>query len=197
MLALVLAHGSAVPVVYSSALQLKGLYTKNRIGITTDSDAASYRQPVIYSSRPPYDCGWFWTVEPDEENISLARTAVLCDSVLSLSSTVTGSYLSVKVTPNGTSVVPAKSNQGAASQWVLKCQNGPVWLQGDSVLFVNLKHKCYLQTSFRNQIKDLPDKYAVECGGLVSTAVWKAAEGIYLPTHPVESGYGEESAPDL
>jgi hypothetical protein len=193
MFSFLLSSAFCVPVVYSSAIQLKGIYTKNRIGITTESDAASYRQPVIYSSRPPYDSGWFWTIEPDEENISLARTAVLCDSILSLSSTVTGSYLSTKVTQNQTEVVPATSNQGSASQWILKCENGPIWRQGDAVLFMNLKHKCYLQTGFQETAKGAIDKYAVNCRGIASGALWKAVEGIYFPINADEFGESDRT----
>jgi hypothetical protein len=198
MLFLLFSSARSVSVVYSSAIQLKNVYTKNRIGITTESDAASYRAPIIYSSRPPFDSGWFWTIEPDEDNASLARTAVLCDSALSLSSTVTGSFLSTAMVQNRTEVVPATTNQGPASQWVLKCENGPVWSQGDAVMFMNLKNKCYLQTGFQTQAKDLPDKWAVECGGITSGAVWKAAEGIYFPTNADEFGSGDEPAsPEL
>jgi hypothetical protein len=194
MIALLLHSALSVPITYSSCVQLKSVYTKNRIGITTESNAASYRQPVIHSSRPPYKDGWFWTIEPDEENASLTRTIVQCGSILALSSTITNSYLSTKAGPNGTDVVPATSNQGAASQWILACETGPEWRQGGEIMLQNLKYKCWLQTGFDQHVKDAPDKYTVTCGGIAAGAVWRAVEGMYFPTQADEIHVEEDVA---
>jgi hypothetical protein len=180
MLSLLIARALSVPIAYSSAIQLKSVFTKNRLGVTTDSKATSYQQPLIYSSRPPYEEGWFWTIEPDEEDFSRARSPVMCGSAVALSSPITGSFLSARITGNKTEVIPLPANQGAPSQWIVECQNGPQWTQGDSIFLINLKYKCYLTTSFAAM--EFPNKYEVGCGKMSANAVWKAAEGIYFPS---------------
>jgi hypothetical protein len=71
-------------------------------------------------------------------------------------------------------------------------------MQGEAVLFMNLKHKCYLQTSFQSLSKDLTDRWTVDCAPLKPGAIWKAAEGIYFPTNSDEFGSADGSrAEDL
>lgn len=160
---------AALNIVYGASLQLKSVYTKHRVGVTTTGD------PVVFASRPPYNDGWMWTIEPDEENASLARSSVVCGSQISLSSTVAGAYLSVAEGE----VVALPSNEGEASQWVLDCESGTVWDDEVEVSLMNVGSKCYLSTSFEGS----EGKFRVSCGKLEKGSIWKAAEGIYFSEH--------------
>ena len=183
MIAVLLALGGSVPVVYGSSIQLKSVYTKNRLGVTTETAASSRQDPVIFSSRPPYDDGWLWTVEPDEENSSLARTAVACGSIIAFSNPFSGAYLSTKKTESGFEVVPATANTDTSSQWTVQCESGDIWEDSTEILIVNLRNKCMLRTGFEK----FQNKFAVNCTTeLDKGAVWKSAEGIYFPVHSAE-----------
>ncbi|OHT13146.1 hypothetical protein TRFO_16808 [Tritrichomonas foetus] len=166
-------------ISYGSSVQIKNVYTKNRLGVTTNTDAKSYTKPTIYSSRPPYDEGWLWTIEPDEENSNLTRTTVPCDSIVALSSTSNEAYLSTRKTKKGLIVEATSSNQGIESQWVIKCPtNYNIWEQNMQFQLFNLKNKCYLTTSFEKKIQ--ANKYFVTCENVTSNSIWKVAEGIFL-----------------
>jgi hypothetical protein len=104
-----------------------------------------------------------------------------CGALLAFSSPVTGAYLSTKSGTGGVDVIPVNSNQGPASQWILQCEKGPFWNDGDGIVLKNIKHKCYLQTNFTDRTSDVPNKYLVTCGPMSKWAIWKAAEGIYFP----------------
>ena len=160
---------AALNIVYGASLQLKSVYTKHRMGVTTTGD------PVVFASRPPYNDGWMWTIEPDEENASLARGSVACRAAVSLYSTVAGAYLSVVEDE----VVALPSNEGAASQWVVDCESGTAWDDDVEVSLMNVGSRCYLSTSFEGD----EGKFRVSCGQLAKGSIWKAAEGIYFSEH--------------
>ena len=162
----------SINVVYGASLQIKSVYTKNRITVTTDSAAAAYGDAEVFASRPPYNDGWLWTIEPDEENASLARTSVMCGASIALSSTITGTYISVE---NG-GVVALPSNQGTISQWQVTCESGNVWTDEVEITLMNLRNKCFLGTNLDAE----NGKFKTFCGPLQKGSIWRAAEGIYF-----------------
>ena len=191
MLSIFLSFSHSSIVTYTSSVQLKGRYTKNRVGVAVRKSEFSNEPPLIYSSRPPYDSGWMWTIEPDEDNNTLARTPVKCGSVITLSSPITELYLSTK-SKNGKVFAAASTHkQEASDQWIVECRNNEIWVQDEEILLQNLKHKCYLSSSLKNRIPDNEKKFVVECTELSPDAVWRASEGVYFP--PKEEEPEEES----
>lgn len=169
-------------VTFTSSVQLKGVYTKNRLGVVIQKNMYNNEPPLVYTSRPPYDDGWYWTVEPDEENVSMAREPVPCGSTIVLSSPTTELYLSAKV-KSGVSMAAAVTHKSEpADQWILECKNNAtVWNEAEEVLFQNIKYKCYLASSLADRIPEQENKFAVKCSPLSSDAVWKVSEGIFFP----------------
>lgn len=181
-----LGLGSCKDILYSSAFELKNVYTKNRIGVKPQ-DSKFFYENLIYSSRPPYSDDWFWTIEPDEDNPELARTPIKCGSIVALSNTINGVYLSTKNTTTGIQIVPSDSNQGVSSQWYLLCRNSTIWQQNAQIQLQNVKYKCFLSTNLENKIPNRHNMYQVNCTGLSKFTVWKSAEGIFFEDKPVRT----------
>ena len=166
MIFVLLRACSAVEVVYGSSLQLKSVYTKHRVGVTTSGD------PMVFASRPPYNEGWMWTIEPDKENASLARRPVLCGSNIALFSTISEVYMAV----NAGAVVARPSNEGPSSHWLVTCEAGTTWDDSVEISLMNVDGQCFLST----ELDGAEGRFNVTCGALQKGSIWKAAEGIYF-----------------
>lgn len=171
-------------IVYGSAVQLKNIGTKNRLGATSLIGSKTYNPPIIYSSRPPYDEQWLWSIDPDGDSTfiedNLTRTPVKCGSIITLSNTINNVYLSTRKNKKGQIFVNSTIiDQGSENQWLLKCPHGRDNLeQMMHFQLQNLRHKCYLTTYFNH--KFAPNHYLVTCQNISSYSVWKIAEGIFL-----------------
>ena len=190
MFFLFLINSKSSIVTYTSAVQLKGRYTKNRLGVFVQKNIYSNEPPLVYSSRPPYDSGWMWTIEPDEYNASLPRTPVKCGSLITLASTINDLYLSAKQKNGKVYAAAVTHKQEIADQWIVECRNNHIWMQDEEILLQNFKYKCYLSSSLSERIRDQDNKFVVDCRELSPDAVWRAAEGVYFPPHeekPTES----------
>ena len=181
-------------VVYSSMLQLKGVYSGNHLAVSIDEKLR--KKPMIYSSRPPYDDGWLWTIEHADDGIDAARLLISCGSTLTLSNEISGLYLSTKQYGNKTIATPAYDGQSAKSQWILICRNSTNYLeQSQPILLKNLKYKCYLSTSFSDKIPDETGMFSVNCSSISASSIWEASEGIYLDEY-VQSKPNSEEVPN-
>ena len=197
MLLILFVFSNSKVIVYSSVLQLKGVYSENRLAFSTDEKLA--KNPMIYSSRPPYDDGWLWAIEQPEEGTEASRLPISCGSTLTLSNEISGLYLSSKRDKDGIKIIPALDGQDVKSQWVLICRNSTkFWEQMQPVLLKNLKYKCYLSTSFDGQIPDETNKFSVNCSTPISaSSIWEASEGIYLDEYVSSSPNSEDISNEL
>ena len=170
----------APSVRYSSSIQIKNAYSKNRLTVTTETSSIQYQQPTIYSTRPPFDDGWTWVIEPEEDNITLARTPVKCGSNITMINPIAKLYVSTTLNSDKVDVVPSSRVQGKESVWTVVCESGDVWVRDHQIQLLNAKYNCYLSTSLALRTKELVNRYNVTCSSLSADAVWKAAEGIYF-----------------
>ncbi|KAH0806466.1 putative dolichyl-phosphate-mannose protein mannosyltransferase [Histomonas meleagridis] len=178
-------------IVYSSVIQLKGVYSENRLAISTDEKIR--KNPIIYSSRPPYDDGWLWTIENPEEGTEAARMPVSCGSTLTLFNEISGQYLSTRRDGNKIVATADRNGQSAKSQWILTCRNNTnYWEQSQPIFLKNLKYKCYLSTSFDSQIPDETNKFSVYCSPLSASSIWKTSEGLYLDEYVPSKPHHED-----
>lgn len=173
---------AAVPpaVRYSSVVQIKNVYSKNRLTVTADQSGATYEQPWIYASRPPFDDGWLWTIEPAEGGIALARETVKCGDNITLMNPNVNSYLATRVTFNGVEVVPAPAASGEGDHWQVQCREADVWVRDAQIMLKNRRHGCFLSTSLDVRQRETVNKFNVTCSSLSQEAVWKAVEGVYF-----------------
>lgn len=170
-----------VPIVrFSSAIQIENFYSKNRLSVTTESNSVQFEPPVIYSSHPPFEDGWTWIINPDDDNISLARTPVTCGSQITLFNPVAKLYLSTHQGSNGLEVVPSNLVQGEQSVWTVICDQGKNWVRDQKIQLINTKHNCYLTTSLKYHPKELVNRFNVTCEPLSANSIWAAAEGLYF-----------------
>ena len=167
-------------VKYSSAIQIKNVYSKNRLTVTTETSGIQYQQPTIYSTRPPFDDGWTWVIEPEEDNIRLARTPVKCGANITMMNPIAKLYVSATSNSDKIDVVPSSRQQGKESVWTVICESGDYWVRDHQIQLLNAKYDCYLSTSLELRTKELVNRFNVTCSSLSSDAVWKAAEGIYF-----------------
>jgi hypothetical protein len=167
-------------VTYSSVIQLKSLYSKNRLAITIDLPDRTSGSPSVFSSRPPFDDGWLWMVESSEVNTSFTRKPVRCGDLVTLSNPIVGLYLATRATSKAVEVVPAPYTRGAADYWTVICRDPPIWVQDAQIQLKNAKHGCYLGTGIKNRARETVNKFNVTCGPLSAGAVWGAVEGVYF-----------------
>ena len=171
-----------MPVTYSSAIQIKGYYNKNRLTVSTED--LPNEKVSIYSTRPPFENGWIWVVEPPFDDISFARQNVTCGSNISLKNPHTNYYLSVRQSKRGKKkvlVIPTAHRLGENEQWTIGCENpGAIWVRDMEITLQNVKTGCFLTTGVKNHWPNDETKYNVTCSGISSDAIWAAAEGIYF-----------------
>ena len=198
MLLLSLVCAAVVPIVrYSSVIQIKNVYSKNRLTVTADQTGATYEQPWIYASRPPFDDGWLWTIEPASGDIALAREPVKCGDNVTLSNPNVNSYVATRVTFNGVEVVPAPTATGDADQWQVICRNADVWVRDAQIMLKNRKHGCFLSTNLDVRQREGVNKFNVTCGSLSQDAVWRAVEGVYFGEGKPQAVQDESFGSDL
>jgi hypothetical protein len=166
-------------VRYSSVVQLKNVYSKNRLCVTTDLSGQNAETPSIYSTRPPFDDGWLWTIESSNDTLSLTRDVVDCGSAIALSNPLTGFYLATRNTSRGIDVVPTPYTRGGADFWRVICR-GTRWARDEQIQLRNTRHGCYLTTTLEGREKETVNRFNVTCTKLSRGAVWKAAEGVYF-----------------
>lgn len=174
-------------VRYSSVIQIKNVYSKNRLTVTTETGGIQYQQPTIYSTRPPFDDGWTWVINPEEDNITLARTPVKCGSNITMMNPINKLYVSTSSTSEKVDVVPSPHPQGKESVWTVICEKGDVWIRDQEIQLLNAKYNCFLSTSLALRTKELTNRYNVTCSSLSADAIWKAAEGIYFVEPEVQN----------
>ena len=172
----------APPTVrYSSVVQLKNKYSKNRLCVTSETNGPQFELPSIYSTHPPFDDGWTWIVESELDDLEFARKPVKCGSNITLMNPVSSYYLSTRKHGNsGVEVVPSSHVQGKQSVWSVICDRGENWIRDQSIQLRNAEFGCYLTTSLEMRTKELVNKYNVTCAKLTADAIWKAAEGVYF-----------------
>ena len=182
---------SANIVTYGSAVQLKGLFTKNRI--TVEINQTSHL-PVINCKRPPYNDGWYWIIEPANETQDVTRKPILCGEDVTLHNPHFTYYITVgEKSPRSISATKLVNQEGK-SQWKLVCdRSSQYWEQDTAVQFYNSKEKCYLQSGFKSLTNDIESQiYEVSCSKKYSKETqWRAAEGIYLDDKPISEMYAK------
>jgi hypothetical protein len=175
------ARLSTVPPIvrYTSVIQIKSFYSKNRLTVTTDPNGPTFGAPAIYSTRPPFDDGWLWSINQADGSMDRAREAVLCGDNISLSSPITGQYVATRSNGNSIEVFPTEKRRGGF-EWTLICRNPPNWTRDEQVQFRNVDNGCFLSTSLYSRMKEGINLYNVSCSGLSEAAVWRAVEGVYF-----------------
>ncbi|OHS96273.1 hypothetical protein TRFO_37575 [Tritrichomonas foetus] len=178
---------TARPVTYGSAVQLKGLFTKNRITIMINPENSL---PLLFTSRPPYKDGWYWVVEPANESLEVMRKPVGCGDFITLHNPLLSFFVSVH---DEEYIAPTKfAVDDGASQWQVICDKKyDNWEADDGVQFYNEANKCFLHSAFE-QIPFHEDEvqfYYLNCTKSSKHTHWRAAEGIYLNDEPVSEMY--------
>ena len=176
-------------ITYSSSIQIKNKYTKNRLGVFLSKNKNVFETPYIFSSRPPYNPGWLWTVEPEEDNITLSRKPVQCGSIITLINPSNEYYLSAKATSNGMEAIPVPHKHEAADQWQLICRNSTTWEQFEPIQLLNIKYKCFLSTNLEEKIPESKNEYQVKCSDLSDETIWYVSEGIFFNEKPIDPEY--------
>lgn len=172
-----LAVEEFIPIVrYSSTIQIENVYSQNRLSVTTEP---SFNLPQVYSSRSPFDDGWLWTIEPSEENMSLAKTPVYCGDKIKLINPITHYMVSIRTQNRRKPVLAITHPTGPQDLWQVVCESGNEWTQYKRIQLMNVKDKCYLSTGFVRQ-KELTNQFNVTCSPLSDQSVWQAAEGVYF-----------------
>lgn len=170
-------------IEYGSVVQIKGVYTKNRLGLSP-SNQRSNSNYYVYTSRPPYDEQWMWSIQSDDETgiigDNLIRTPIQCNSIVTLSNIMNDVFLSAQKTKKGELHVESSlTKDGSESQWILKCPSErQFWTQTMHFQLQNLRYKCFLSTDFENKFAS--NKYRVDCGNSSVNSIWKVEEGIFL-----------------
>ena len=183
-------------VRYSYAIQSKNVYSKNRLTVTTETGGIQYQQPTIYSTRPPFDDGWTWIINPEEDNITLARTPIKCGSNITMMNPLNKLYVSTTSNSEKVEVVPSAHLQGKQSVWTVICESGDVWIRDKQIQLLNAKYNCYLSTSLALRTKELVNRYNVTCSSLSADAIWKASEGIYFLDRETQNKKNDDSNED-
>jgi hypothetical protein len=183
-------------VKYSSVIQIKNVYSKNRLTVTTESNGVAYEQPWVYSSRPPFDDGWMWTINSAYDSVLKAREPVKCGDNITLGNPVSELFVTTRVTYHGIEIVPSSHLRGEADFWTVVCREGPTWMRDAEVQLRNAKHGCYLSTSLDARIKDGVNRFNVTCAPLSADAVWKAVEGVYFTDSDNSQGKSSEGLGD-
>ena len=176
------------PVIrYSSVIQLKNVYSKNRLSITSES--GSFQIPTIYSSRPPFEDGWTWSIDSVGDNILNSGQPIQCHANITIRNPLTKLYIGTKSSLGNIEVVPSIHNDDASTQWTVICSNGSEWVKGEKVQFYNVAHKCFLSTSLEGR-QGMLNKFNVTCSSLSADTIWKASQGVYIM--PVEEKHKED-----
>jgi hypothetical protein len=176
---LTFSFSTNLSVKYFSAIQLKNVYSKNRLSVTTDLTASDSGPPTIFSSRPPFDDGWVWTIESSNKT-SVTRDAVRCGNSITLSNPITGLFVATRAIGKVVEVVPAPDLRSTANHWIVMCRDPPHWIHDAQIQLKNAKHGCYLSTTLKGREKETINKFSVTCSRLSAAAVWTAAEGLYF-----------------
>lgn len=171
----ILVGASAVPIRFGSSVELRNKYTENRLGMTLKETSK-----FVFSSRPPFDDGWLWSVYPLENYNGNALKVVKCSERVKLVNSATNMTLGIK----GSRVVPLDVSDDS---WTVVCRSGEEWTQGQQIHLLNDQHNCYLYSSLSDPVQGYDNKWTVGCGGLNHDGVWEASEGFYL-MEPEEEG---------
>ena len=172
---------------YSSAIQLRNVYSRNKLCTNVDCKA-KFETPIIFSTRPPFNDGWTWSVEPVGANTyEDSRKEVECGANVSFMSLISQVYLGAKMVNGLINVTASHSNEEDENQWTVLCKNNDKWVKGDEIKLRNAKYGCYLKTNFdaMNE-KENDGRYKVGCGSLDADAIWESAEGVYILENKVE-----------
>lgn len=178
-------------VTYGSAVQLKGLFTKNRI--TVEINQTTFL-PNIKCKRPPYQDGWYWVIEPANETQDCIRKPVLCGDDLTLHNPVFSYYITTSEEEKKSIIATKHVNEEGKSEWKLICDGrSSNWEQDSAVQFYNKKDKCYLRSGFEKTTNEEGvDSFEIYCSKTYSKETqWRSAEGIYLDDQPISEMYAK------
>lgn len=178
-------------VTYGSAVQLKSLFTKNRI--TVEINQTSFL-PAINCKRPPYNDGWYWVIEPSNETQECIRKAVLCGDYVTFHNPVFSYYITVGEQENQNIIATKLGNNEGKSDWQIVCDGrSKFWEQDSAVQFYNKKEKCYLHSDFEKIYNNEGfEIFRISCVKRFSKETqWRSAEGIYLDDQPISEMYAK------
>lgn len=163
---------------YYSSVQLKNFFTRQLLSASL-SDSYYSDSPKIYTKiRPVDENGKFWTIEPDEENISLYRHSIKCDSIITLYNSETESYLSAIEKDDKVDVKLVPQRNSVTEKWKISCETEHLEKSQRFMLY-NIKHRCYLNTFF-DELEEDVGLFKVWCGEMNHTSVWKTSCGVYF-----------------
>lgn len=178
-------------VTYGSAVQLKGLFTKNRITIEINQTSLL---PVINCKRPPYNDGWYWVIEPANGTQEVTRKPIICGEDITLHNPLFSYYITSGERSQRMITATKLMNQEGKSHWKVICDQGTkYWEQDKAVQFYNVKEKCYLQSGFNSITNEVENQiYEVKCAKKFSKETqWRSSEGIYLDNEPISEMYAK------
>lgn len=180
-------------VTYGSAVQLKGLFTKNRLTVMINQTNA---QPLLLASRPPYKDGWYWIIQPTNESQDAIKLPVQCGDEIDLYNSLFSFYIVKHNMKNSDEMglTKLKNSQGW-STWKIICDaQSSTWKQDEPVQFYNKNGNCFLSSDFSSlpNIESGGHAYIIKCEQEASKySQWRAAEGIYLDNEPVSEMYAK------
>ena len=166
-------------IKYSSIVQILNVYTDSHISMPTENSGNVFQLPDVFTSRPTFEDGWLWSVEPPHEDLNAAEKDVFCNSYISLSNHFTNNFISVKTNKD---VVPTVGRMGNSSVWKVVCDNPEtekIWKQDLEFMLYNEVEKCYLSSSFQLKYQDDTSKYKINCTEINKFSVWNVKEGIF------------------
>ena len=171
---------SEIPKIkYSTIVQFLNVYTDSHLSMPTENNGNVFQLPDIFTSRPIFEDGWLWSIEPPHEDLNAAEKEVFCASNISISNHFTNNFVSVKTNKD---VVPTVGRMGNSSVWKVVCnkqESDNVWKQDLEFMLYNDLEKCYLSSSFHNKYEDDTSKYKVNCTDINKFSVWNVKEGIF------------------
>lgn len=178
---------------FMASVQLTNVYTDAHLSMTTENSGLATEIPKLYSSRPNYEDGWLWVIEPPVENISKGQDVIKCGESVSLVNSITHNFVSIKLSKE---VVPTVGNMGSSSKWKLICDNSDVLKQDLEFQLYNEQHKCYLTSTFEQLLDTDLNKFKITCVNQTKYSVWSIREGVFFlepkPVKQEETEYDDD-----
>jgi len=179
-------------IKYSSSIQLKNQYTFTRLSTTVNNAAQAHLIPKIFASGPPFEDGWNWIPEPSNSDSSMARTSIKCGSNISLFSSVSQYFLSIRKQEGELEIFPSTSNDDSRSYWTVICEKGENWENNLEIQLKNVKYECYLSTFLSDLYEETENQFYAKCSPLSPNAVWVVNDGVFILDSKVENTHDEE-----
>lgn len=177
-------------------IQLKNVYSKNRLSVTTKPSNDTFLSEEIFSSRPPFSSGWFWTISPHDNNQLLHRHPIKCGSNVTLSSSINNKFLGIHKTVRGFESIPFSHGNSLRSKWSIVCRSGEFFETETQFELKNVAEDCFLSTSIDKEVPGSINKYYVDCENESMSSVWYVSEGIFLPEDEKREKAATDRIPD-